>query len=251
MSAGLDSTAARGWAHFTATRWPQLAVAARGNPGADPAVRSAQGGFYQGYSLPVYAFIRRRGYGRQDAQDLTQDFFVHLLEKNTLRRADPRKGKFRTFLLGALERFLHDAADRVATQKRGGQHMFLPLDEATFTRGEHLAAAETLTPDRAFELGWAEALVNSSLERLRAEMSAEGRETVFDQLRDYVLGAEDAAYQETADALGLSLGALKSVIFRLRARYRAILREAVADTLDDPTRVDAELRELSAALRGR
>lgn len=249
MGAGLRSTAAGQWAHFTATRWQQLAAVARDDPAAEPAARAALADLYQSYSLPVYASVRRRGYGRQDAQDLTQDFFVHLLEKNTLRRVDQQKGKFRTFLLGALDRFLHDAAGRGTTRKRGGQFQMVSLDATTFEAAEPLAAVETLTPDRAFELGWAKILVSSTLERLRAEMTSEGRGDLLEALRGYILGADEAAYQQTADRLGLSLGALKTTIFRLRARYRALLRESVAGTLNDPTRVEAELQELGAALR--
>ncbi len=106
-----------------------------------------------------------------------------------------------------------------------------------------------MTPDRVFELGWAKVLVGSTLERLRAEMVAEGRGDLLGDLSGYILGADEVAYQQTADRLGLSLGALKTMIFRLRARYRALLRELVAATLNDPTRVEAELRELGAALR--
>ena len=253
-SAALLSTTG-GQPRFSSTQWGELLLAAGHGEGedlrADPApARAALGDFYGTYRHPVYAFLRRRGHGREDAQDLTQDFFVHLMEEGTLRRADPCRGRFRTFLLGALERFLCDVRNRAGARKRGGGCQFIHLDDDTAETGYQLSAPEAHTPERLFETRWAAALVEATLARLHEEMAAGGHGARFEALRDYVVGSEDATYQTTAESLGLSLGALKSAIHRLRARYAALLREEVARTVVNRSDVDEEVRHLRATLRG-
>ena len=249
----LNSTAG-GYAVFASTQWGQLVKAAGvgGNDQspADTIARDAWEDLYRDYCYPVYCFIRRRGYPRPEAQDLTQDFFVHLVEKGTLRRAVPLKGRFRTFLLGVLEYFLVDAARRAGTRKRGGDRQFVFLDDAGRAESEYqLAAPDSQTPAQLFETRWAAALIEAVFARLREEMTASGKETLYRALKDYVAGAEDASYQETADRLGLTLAALNSAIHRLRGRYRALLREEVARTVANPGEVEAELVHLCTALR--
>jgi DNA-directed RNA polymerase specialized sigma24 family protein len=211
--------------------------------------RAALEELYRLYSYPVYAFIRRRGYSRQDAQDLTQDFFVHLLEKGTLGRADPLRGRFRSFLLGALEHFLAHAAERAAASKRGGGCHWVFLDADTAEDHYQLAAPEGLTAEKLFDARWAAAVVEATFARMRDELEAEGKGDLFESLEGFLLGREVASYQEVANAMSLSLGALKTAIHRLRARYRVLLREEVARTVASPTQVDEELRYLRAALR--
>ena len=252
-NASLNSTAG-GHAVFASTQWRRLVEAAEvGGNDRDPAdtvARDAWEALYRDYCYPVYAFIRRRGHPRPEAQDLTQDFFVHLVEKGTLRRADPQKGRFRTFLLGVLEYFLADAARRAGTRKRGGDRQFVFLDDAgTAENAYQLAAPNSQTPAQLFETRWAAALIDAVFSRLREEMAASGKGAQFEALKDYVAGAEDASYQETADRLGLTLAALNSAIHRLRGRYRSLLREEVARTVAHPGEVAAELAHLCAALR--
>ena len=244
MDAALDSTAA-GRPNFLTTQWGLVATASA--EGAAEA-RVALDGLYRVYCYPVYAFIRRRGYGRQDAQDLTQDFFVHLLEKSTLGRADPQRGRFRSFLLGALDHFLAHAAERARARKRGGDCQFVYLDDDAAENCYQLAAQ--MTAEKIFETRWAAALIEAALVRLRGELQAAGKRRLFDAVQGFLLGGEDASYQQVADRLGLSVGAIKTTIHRMRSRYRALLREEVARTVATPAEVEEELRCLRAALRG-
>jgi DNA-directed RNA polymerase specialized sigma24 family protein len=223
-------------------------VAAASAEGAAEA-RAALEELYRLYCYPVYAFIRRRGYSRQDAQDLTQDFFVHLLEKGTLARADPQRGRFRSFLLGALGHFLANADERASAGKRGGGCRWVFLDDDSAEDRYQLAAPEGLTAEKLFEARWAAALVEATLARLRGELESEGKGDFFEKLQGFLLGREEASYQQVANALNLSLGALKTAIHRMRGRYRALLREEVARTVAAPAEVDEELRYLRAALR--
>jgi RNA polymerase sigma factor (sigma-70 family) len=244
VDAALDSTAA-GRPNFLTTQWGLVATASA--EGAAEA-RAALDGLYRVYCYPVYAFIRRRGYGREDAQDLTQDFFVHLLEKSTLGRADPQRGRFRSFLLGALDHFLAHAAERARARKRGGDCQFVYLDDDTAENCYQLAAQ--MTAEKIFETRWAAALIEAALVRLRGELQAAGKRRLFDAVQGFLLGGEDASYQQVADRLGLSVGAIKTTIHRMRSRYRALLREEVTRTVTTPAEVEEELRCLRAALRG-
>ena len=180
----LDSTAG-GRSNFLTTQWGLVAAASA--EGATEA-RAALEELYRLYSYPVYAFIRRRGYGRQDAQDFTQDFFVHLLEKGTLGRADPRRGRFRNFLLGALEHFLAHAAERAGAGKRGGGCQWVFLDADTAEDRYQLAAPEGLTAEKLFDARWAAALVEATFARLRGELEAEGKGHLFESLQGFLLG---------------------------------------------------------------
>ena len=241
----LDSRAG-GRPNFLTTQWGMLSAA---SAEGDTEVRAALEEIYRLYCYPVYAFIRRRGYGRQDAQDLTQDFFVHLLEKGILGRADSQRGRFRNFLLGVLEHFLAHAAKRAGACKRGGdcQWVFLDDDAADEDRYQ-LAAPEGMTAEKLFEARWVAALVEATFARLRCELESEGKGHLFETLKGFLLGGEEASYQQVADALSLSLGAVKTAIHRLRGRYRALLREEVARTVAAPAEVDEELCYLRAAL---
>jgi DNA-directed RNA polymerase specialized sigma24 family protein len=246
VDAPLDSTAG-GRPNFVTTQWG-LVVAASAKGAAE--ARAALEDLYRLYCYPIYAFIRRRGYGRQDAQDLTQDFFVHLLEKGTLGRADPQRGRFRSFLLGTLDYFLAHASERARATKRGGGCQWVFLDDDAAENSYQLAAPEGMTAEKVFDARWAATLVEVAFSRLRVELESEGKGYLFEALQGFLLGREDASYQQVADALSLSLGALKTIIHRLRGRYRALLREEVARTVAAPTEIDEELRYLRAALRG-
>jgi RNA polymerase sigma-70 factor (ECF subfamily) len=243
VDAALDSTAG-GRPEFLTTQWGMVAIASA--EGAIEA-RAALDELYRVYCYPVYAFIRRRSYGRQDAQDLTQDFFVYLLEKSALGRADPQRGRFRSGLLGTLDHFLAHAAERARTLKRGGDCQFVYLDDDTAENHYQLAAR--MTAEKIFEARWAAALIEAALVRLRVEFQGAGKGQLFDAIQGFLLSGEDASYQQVADGLGLSLGAIKTAIHRIRSRYRALLREEVARTVATPAEVEDELRCLRAALR--
>jgi RNA polymerase sigma factor (sigma-70 family) len=246
MNAKLDSTSGER-PNFVATQWELVAgAAAEGSAEA----RAALEELYRLYCYPVYAFIRRRGNAHQDAQDLTQDFFVHLLAKGTLGRADPQRGKFRSFLLGALDYFLAHAAEHARTAKRGGGCQWVFLDDDDTEERYKLAAQEEMTAEKVFEARWAATLVEAAFVRLRDELESEGKGDLFEKLRGFLFGGEKVSYQQVADALRLSLGAVKTSIHRLRSRYRVLLREEVARTVAKPEEIDEELRHLRAALRG-
>jgi DNA-directed RNA polymerase specialized sigma24 family protein len=241
-----DSTAG-GRPNFRTTQWGLVAAASAEDAGE---ARAALEELYRLYCYPVYAFIRRRGHGRQDAQDLTQDFFVHLLEKGALGRVDPHRGRFRSFLLGALDHFLAHAAERARAGKRGGGCQWVFLDDDAAEDRYQLAAPEGMTAEKVFDARWAAALVEATFSRLRGELESEGKGQLFEGLQGFLVGGKDASYQQVADALSLSLGALKTAIHRLRGRYRALLREEAARTVATPAEVDEEFRYLRAALRG-
>ena len=247
-NAALNSTDG-GRPGFVSTQWGLLLAAAK-DTGDDRSVREAWETLYRVYCYPVYAFIRRRGHARPAAQDLTQDFFVHLVEKNTLTRLDQNRGRFRTFLLGAVEYFLADAARRASAHKRGGGTWPVFLDDADAAEsGYQLSAPAWETPERLFDARWAAALLGAVFARLREEMARAGKGRLFEALKDYVVGAEDASYHQTAAALGISLPALKSVVHRLRVRYGTLLREEVARTVAGPGEVEEEVQHLRAVLR--
>ena len=240
----LNSTAG-GQPGFASTQWGLLLAA---DHGAD--TQSAWEDLYRTYCYPVYAFIRRRGHPRSAAQDLTHDFFVHLIEKGTLSRADPNKGRFRTFLLGALEYFLADDARRLGRSKRGGGSHTIFLDDPDAAESEYqLTAPAGETPERVYEMRWVAVLLGAVFTRLREEMTAAGKARLFEALKDFIVGDEDLSYQRVADNLGISLPALKSSIHRLRGRYGILLREEIARTVADFGSVEEELRHLRAALR--
>jgi RNA polymerase sigma factor (sigma-70 family) len=246
VDVSLDSTSG-GQAKFFTTHWGLIAAASAEDT---KLAQAALGDLYRTYCYPVYAFIRRRGYDRPDAQDLTQDFFVHLLEKATLGRADAQRGRFRSFLLGALDHFLAHAAERAHARKRGGGCQLVHLDDEAAEHRYQLAAPEGMTAEKVFEARWAAALIDTTLARLRDELKSAGKERLLDALQGFLLGGEDASYRQTANALGLSLAAVKTTIHRLRGRYRALLREEVARTVATSSEVDEELRFLMIALRG-
>jgi RNA polymerase sigma-70 factor (ECF subfamily) len=247
VDAALNSTAG-GQARFNTTNWGLVAVAANDQEALNSqVVTKALEDLYRTYCYPVYAFIRRRGRTREEAQDLTQDFFVHLLERNTLRRADPDRGKFRSFLLGALEFFLAQVNEKASALKRGGKAEFVFLDNDS-AEVQYQLVSEELSAERVFEIRWAASLISAALQSLRSEMVREGKADVYETLQGFLLGEKSSSYQEVAERLGFSIGAMKTVIRRLRARYRTLLREEVAQTVVNPDDIDNELMALRAVL---
>ncbi len=248
MQKGLSSTSGAS-GKFGETQWSQVARAAQENL-SSPEVHQAVEELYRAYSQPVYSFIRRRGRSRPDAQDLTQDFFVHLLEKKTLSRADPERGKFRTFLLGALQRFLADKADHANAKKRGGGSKIVFLDDDTAEQQYQLAAPDTVTAEELFQKRWAASLIGLAMLRLKEDMHSAGKGRLFDALQGMIIGAADAPQQDIANQLGVSVAVIRTTIHRLRSRYRELLREEVLRTVADPKDIETEMKELRTALMG-
>jgi RNA polymerase sigma-70 factor (ECF subfamily) len=236
-----------GSSQFPTTRW--TLVVAAGGPQRKEA-RSALVSLCENYWYPLYAYLRRRGYPADQAQDLTQDFFVRLLEGRYLDRADPEKGRFRSFLLTSLKFFVADEQDRQRAHKRGaGAVMSLE-----FSSGEERYQREPAhdeTPERIFERRWALAVLDRVVETLRNEFVQRGRPEHFERLKVFLLGQSDAPYAALALEMNTSEGALKVAIHRLRKRYRELFRQEIADTVADPAEVESELRFLAAVLTGK
>ena len=201
------------------------------------------------YWFPLYAYVRRRGHSVEDAQDLTQAFFARLLERNWIGDADRERGRFRTFLLTCMSRFLSDQWDRQRAQKRGGgaAHVPLSFDDAETRYG--CEPADNRTPDQYFEQRWALTLLETVLQKLRGEYDSDGKGELFAALNPCIVGGRDSLpYAELAARLHMSEGAVKVAVHRLRKRYRDLLRSEVAQTLAVGEDVDEELRHLFASL---
>jgi RNA polymerase sigma factor (sigma-70 family) len=233
-----------GSSQFPTTRW--TLVVAAGDPRRKEA-RSALVSLCENYWYPLYAYLRRGGYPADQAQDLTQEFFTRVLEGRYLDRADPEKGRFRSFLLTSLKFFVADEQDRQRARKRGGGQ----LVSLEFCSGEERYQREPAheeTPERIFERRWALAVLDRVVERLRSEFLQHGRAEHFERLKVFLLGQADAPYAALAHEMNTSEGALKVAIHRLRKRYRELFRQEIADTVADPAEVESELRYLAAAL---
>jgi RNA polymerase sigma factor (sigma-70 family) len=233
-----------GSSQFPTTGW--TLVVAAGNPQRKDA-RSALVSLCENYWYPLYAYLRRRGYPADQAQDLTQEFFVRVLEGRYLDRADPEKGRFRSFILTSLRFFVADEGDRQRAYKRGGGAV-VPLE---FSSGEdrfQREPAHNETPDRIFERRWALSVLDRVMETLRNEFVDHGRPEHFERLKVFLLGHSDAPYAALAHEMNTSEGALKVAIHRLRKRYRELFRQEIADTVADPAEVESELRFLAAVL---
>jgi RNA polymerase sigma factor (sigma-70 family) len=233
-----------GQSPFPTTRW-SLVVAA-GDPRRKEA-RPALVSLCENYWYPLYAYLRRRGYSADQAQDLTQEFFVRLLEGRYLDRADPEKGRFRSFILTSLKFFVADEGDRDRAQKRGGgtvEPLEFPSGEERYQR----EPAHDETPERIFERRWALSVIDRVVEKLREEFVNQGRPEHFERLKMFLLGQSDAPYAALAREMSTSEGALKVAIHRLRKRYRELFRQEIADTVTDPAEVESELTYLASVL---
>jgi len=231
--------------NFATTHWT-LIVAARDR--AAPQAQEALAALCDAYWYPLYAFIRRRGHSADEAQDLTQEFFARLLEKDFLAVVDRAKGKFRSFLLAACQHFLANERDRANAQKRGGGRTHVSLDFHGAEDRYGLEPGHTLTPEKLFERRWALTLLDQVLLRLKDEFDRAEKGVLFDRLKGFLPGTGDASYGDLAVELDMSEGALRVAVHRLRQRYRELLRETIASTVDDPDQVEDEIRSLFAAL---
>jgi RNA polymerase sigma-70 factor (ECF subfamily) len=245
-SSELSDTAPRSGPAFVTTHWSVvLAAQDKGSPQEAGALET----LCRIYWWPLYAYVRRLGHGPHDAEDLTQEFFARLLQKDYLRAVDRAKGRFRTFLLMAVNRFRSDEWDRIRAQKRGGRVACFSLDAQTAEQRYRLEPADQMTPERIFERHWALTLLDRTVNRLGNEFAAAGKADQFEQLKGFLTAERGAiSHAEVAPRLGLSEGALRVAVHRLRRRYREIFREEIAHTVARPEEIEEEVRHLLAVL---
>lgn len=237
-----------GDATFATTRWS--VVLAAGNPSSATAGK-ALSELCQAYWYPLYAYVRRRGRSREDAEDLVQSFFGDLLERNPFGGLSAERGRFRAFLLAALKHSLANDWDRTHRQKRGGGVPHLSLDWNEAEARYHQEPADPESPDRAYDRAWAVALLERVVVRLEEECRADGRGALFRATRGFLMLGEDAIpHAQAARDLGMEEGAVRIAVHRLRKRYRELLREEISQTLQNPAQTADELRSLQAALSG-
>lgn len=247
MSEGNDSEArsgSDGW--FATTHW---SVVFRAKEGDSREAHEALGRLCQTYWSPIYAYLRRERHSPADAEDLTQSFFAHLLEKEFLDHLHHRQGKFRSFLLTFLKHFLADQRDKVRAQKRGGGQRPISLDALDTVARDACEPADQSTPEQAFERQWARTVLQRAVARLREEYAANGRLELFEQLKDIQPGTHGAvSYAEIGQRLNLAEGSVKSAVHRLRQRHRELLREEIAQTVIRPDEIPEEVRHLMAVV---
>ena len=221
-----------------------LAAGQRHTPQSDSALEQ----LCKTYWFPLYAYVRRRGHAKEDAEDSVQAFFALFLAKNYLEGLSAERGRFRAFLLAALKHFLANEWDKSQRQKRGGGAEHLSLDWQTADTKFQVAATSEPSPDKAFDREWALALLGKVIERLQAECVADGKGKLFEQLKVFLAaGKGETAQSDVAKALGMEEGAVRVAVHRLRKRYRVLLRDEIAHTLADPAMVDEEMRALFGA----
>ena len=237
---------------FVTTRW-SIILSGANSEGGENQVRAALAELCRIYWRPIFFFIARRGYSPEDAEDLTQDFFVRILNGDWLQKADPARGRFRSLLLTSLQNFLNDAIDRSRARKRGGDVNFVPWDPwMTEAPSEFALSKEALSSwpaERIFDAGWAATVVERALRRLHEECESKGRSRVFNILSAY-LGAErdDLSYAALAAKLRVREATVKKLLYHMRQRYRFLLRDEVAQTVAEPADVEDELRYLCSTL---
>ena len=227
---------------FTDTTWSVVIAAGASTPAR---AREGMAKLCRIYWRPIYAYLRRSGYAKHDAEDLTQAFFQHLLENETLRRASQQRGRFRNFLLGALKRCLADEQMQRRTLKRGGGTQFISTDELEAEELHQLRADREAAPDEILDARWAGVVLERALDQVRAEYAAEGKADLYEALSPFLAGTKPhVSYQEVADRMNLGLGAVTTLIHRLRRQFAAAVRREIMQTVSAPHEVDDELRRL-------
>ncbi len=242
----LSKESGSGAGSFQSTRWT-VVLAAAGENATPSQSHEALSELCRIYWRPVYLFLRRDGHSPDDAQDLTQGFFADLIETRSYARADREKGRFRSFLLGSLKHFVADERKKEQAQKRGGGKFVESLDAAALEEMEaQISSTSQTMPESFYERAWALALLRQTNDRLKQECATTGKSKLFELLKTYVaVDREEAVpYEEMSARISRPIATLRSDLNRLRARYRAILREEVAGTVAGPAEVDEELRYL-------
>jgi RNA polymerase sigma factor (sigma-70 family) len=241
-STGLGNQAA-----FQNTLWSQVVAAGKLDlPNSQQALEE----LCRLYWFPIYAFLRRWGHDREEARDLTQGFFAYLLEENVLAKADPDRGRFRSFLLGVLKNYVSNQQNWAKAIKRGGKDKIVSIDEET---AEGLYANEPVTdttPDKIFERRWALAVLEEAMKRLRAEYAHASMQSLFETLQPWLTGDQESGFAALGEQLGKSEGNARVLVHRLRDRFRKLIRAVIADTVSDVDQVELELQHLQQALRG-
>ena len=240
----VPGTLQEGGASFQTTHWT-VVLRAR-EPESAESAREALSGFCEAYWPPLYSFLRHRGHSSADAQDLVQGFFAHLLEQNTLTRADRQKGRLRTFLLGSLQNFLFNEYDRARAVKRGGGRQIVSIEEHLPEAEAAMLATAHLSDTACYDLVWASNIVARAWQSLENAFVAEGKAEWLEELRPFVAGGSVTPpnQEEAAARLGVPIATLRTWLSRLRQRYRESLRTEVASTVSDPADVDQELQHL-------
>ena len=241
-----------GQGRFLTTRW-SVVLSCSDSANDEDKAEAALAELCKIYWRPVFAFICRQGHSIPDAQDLTQEFFGRVIKGRMIQSADRNKGRFRSLLLKTLQRFLHDQVDKRQARKRGGDVRFVSWDDWMTEAPSHLSipgqASDNWSPERVFDVRWAATVVERALRRLGDECEKRGRRRVFDVLSTCLSAdREEVSYATFARILGIHQTAVKRLVHRLRERYRALLREEVAETVGGENEIDDELRYLCAAL---
>jgi len=232
---------------FATTQWSAILAA---GDASSPVAHAALEALCRTYWYPLYAYVRRKGYAAEDAQDLTQEFFARLLARNYLNVADRNKGKFRSYLLGSLEHFLAREWTKAHAQKRGGGQAVHSLDETDAENRYLLEPAHALTAEKIFDRRWATTLLGQAMSRLREECVANHKGDLFGKVESLLSGEKgEASYAEVGAALKMSEGAIKVAVHRLRQRYGELVRAEIAQTVATPEEADEELRYLFTVLR--
>jgi RNA polymerase sigma factor (sigma-70 family) len=230
---------------FATTHWTAvIAAGRRSTPQSEKALAELCGNYW----YPLYAYVRRRGHSREDAEDLTQSFFARFLERNYLGGLRSEKGRFRAFLLASLKNFLANEWRKSRRQKRGGPIPLLSLDWQDADSRYQIDPADNVSPDRIYDREWALALLERVITRLRDECAAADKAQLFDQLKPFLTADKSAVpYPQVAANLRMAEGAVRVSVHRLRRRYRELLRDEISQTLSDPAQLADEMQALLSA----
>jgi RNA polymerase sigma factor (sigma-70 family) len=235
---------------FATTHW-SLIGAAKPDEASQTRAREALEELCRAYWFPLYAFVRSRGYSAVDAQDLTQSFFALIIETGGFASADRERGRFRSFLLGAMKHFLANEWHRAQTLKRGGRMQFIEWDALDPEPRYAGASTQADSPEHLFDREWALETISGALHALRGEMKKAGKGEQYDALKGSLTGEEESSRKEIAARLGMSEGAVKVAVHRLRQRYGKLLRDAIAETVGNEADLNDEMRYLIEVLRRR
>lgn len=235
-----------GAGRFATTHWSVVLQA--GQPEA-PGYQQALETLCRGYWFPLYAYLRRHGYDSHQAEDYTQAFFCRVLEKQVLRLADSKRGRFRSFLLATLKNFLADERDRARAQKRGGGRKLLSIDFNEAENQYALEPADRLSPEKLFDKSWALTVLERTMACLKTELAGKNKKELFDHLKIYLTAEKDSIpYRDTAAELNMTEAAVRTAVHRLRRHYRKSLRDEIAQTVTNEDQIDEEINDLFAAL---
>lgn len=234
-------------ARFAATRW-SVVIAAGGTRDATDTRRALEE-LFQAYWFPLYAYLRRRGLSAHEAEDLVQGFLARMLEKRDLAAVDRAKGRFRSFLLASLKHYLSNECDKARAKKRGGAANVIELDALAAEARYAVEPADDMTPERLFDRRWALEVLDQVLRRLREEYAQAGKAELFETIKGLLTPQRDQLTQaDYAQKLGMSAGALKVAVHRMRKRYRDLLRNEIAQTLESPDQIEDEISYLQTCL---